>query len=67
MNLVFPAGSNSDTPPMCVNISIIDDPSTVEPDETFTVTLSTSSSVVSLGNDMIVVTITNASSKLLYS
>ena len=67
MNLVFPAGSNSDTPPMCINISIIDDASTVEPDETFTVTLSTSSSVVSLGNDMAVVTITNASSKLLYS
>ena len=63
MNLVFPAGSNSDTPPMCMDISIIDDPSTVETDETFTVTLSTSSSVVSLGNDMTVVTITNASSK----
>ena len=60
MNLVFPAGSNSDTPPMCIDISIIDDPSTVEPDETFTVTLSTSSSVVSLGNNMTIVTITNA-------
>ena len=67
MNLVFPAGSNSDTPPMCADISIIDDASTVETDETFTVTLSTLSSVVSLGNDMTVVTITNASSKLLYS
>ena len=60
MNLVFPASSNSDTPPMCVNISIIDDASTVEPDETFTVTLSTSSSVVSLGNNMTIITITNA-------
>ena len=63
MNRVFPAGSNSDIPPMCMDISIIDDASTVEPDETFTVTLFTSSSVVSLGNDMTVVTITNASSK----
>ena len=60
MNLVFPAGSNSDTPPMCIDISIIDDASTVEPDETFTVTLSTSSSVVSLGNNMTIITITNA-------
>ena len=59
MNLVFPAGSNSDSPPMCVDISIIDDASTVEPDETFTVTLSTSSSVVSLGNNMTIITITN--------
>ena len=50
MNLVFPADSNSDTLPMCINISIIDDASTVEPDETFTVTLFTSSSVVELGN-----------------
>ena len=64
MDLVFPAGTSSD---VCLDVIIIDDASTVEPDETFTVTLSTSSSVVSLGNDMTIVTITNASSKLLYS
>ena len=60
MNLVFPAGSNSDK---CIDIRIIHDASTMEADETFTVTLSTSSSVVELGNNVTTVKITNASSK----
>ena len=63
VDLVFPAGSNNDTLPMCIDISIIDDPSTVEPDENFTVTLSTSSSVVTLENNVTTITITNTNSK----
>ena len=62
MDLVFTVGSSSDTPPLCIDIVIIDSTSTVEEDETFNVVLTTSSSVVTLGNNVTTVTITNATS-----
>ena len=57
MDLVFTAGTNSDTR-QYTNVTIFDD-SFVEPIETFTVTLTTSSSVVELGNDLTTVTISD--------
>ena len=57
MDLVFTAGTNSDTR-QYTNVTIFDD-SFVEPNETFTVTLTTSSSVVELGNDLTTVTISD--------
>ena len=57
MDIVFPAGSISGTQ-QCINITIIDN-TTVEEDETFTVTLSTSDLTVKLENNMTTVTIRN--------
>ena len=55
INLVFTAGTSNGTM-QCLNITI-NTTRTVEEDETFTVTLTTSSSVVELGNDMTTVVI----------
>ena len=54
MDLVFTAGTSSTM--KCLNITI-NTTRTVEEDETFTVTLTTSSSVVELGNDVTTVVI----------
>ena len=62
MHLVFAAGSNNGAM-QCINVTIIDSP-TVEEDETFIVSLTSSSSVVSLGSDMTTVTIRNIDSML---
>lgn len=64
MDFVFPAGSNSSTLPRCLEIEIKYEGSSEE-DETFTValTISTSESVVALGNNATIVTITNAGGK----
>ena len=59
MDMVFFAGTSNGAM-QCINVTIIDSPS-IEEDETFTVTLTTSS-VVALGNDVITVTITEAES-----
>lgn len=54
-DLVFPAGSGSGIQ-LCLTVSISDTPS-VEEDETFFVTLNTSSPIVELGTNMTTVTI----------
>ena len=60
-DLVFTAGSsNGDI--KCIDVDIIDD-RVVETNETFTVTLTASSSVVALGNNVTRVTITDTDSK----
>ena len=60
-DLVFTAGSsNGDIE--CIDVDIIDD-RVVETNETFTVTLTASSSVVALGNNVTRVTITDTDSK----
>ena len=57
MDVVFPAGtSNGDM--QCIAVTIIDDRE-MEGDETFTVTLATSSSAVTLGNAVTTITITD--------
>ena len=55
MDFIFPAGSISGIQ-QCINITIIDN-TTVEEDETFTVTLSTSNPRVELDNNVTTVTI----------
>ena len=55
MDLVFTAGTSNGTM-KCLNVTI-NTTRTVEEDETFTVTLNTSSSVVELGNDVTTVVI----------
>ena len=55
MDVVFPVGT-SNGGMQCINVTIIDD-STMEGDETFTVTLTTSSPVVTLGNAVTTITI----------
>ena len=55
MDLVFTAGTSNGTM-QCLNITI-NTTRRVEEDETFTVTLTTLSSVVELGNDMTTVVI----------
>ena len=60
MDLVFTAGTSNDTR-KCIDIDIIDSP-TIEDNEFFTVTLTTSSSVLKLGNNMTTVTIKEADS-----
>ena len=55
MDFVFTAGTSIGTM-KCLNITI-NTTRTVEEDETFTVTLTTSSSVVELGNDVTTVVI----------
>ena len=55
MDLVFTAGASNGTM-QCLNITI-NTTRTVEEDETFTVSLTTSSSVVELGNDVTTVII----------
>ena len=60
-DLVFTAGSsNGDM--QCIDVDIIDD-IIVETIETFTVTLTTASSVVALGNNVTRVTITDTDSE----
>ena len=49
MDLIFTAGTSNGTL-QCINVTIIDD-SSVESIETFTVTLTTSNSLVELGTD----------------
>ena len=61
MDLVFTAGTSNGTM-QCINVTIIDD-SLVESNETFTVTLITSNSVVELGNNLTTITITDTDSK----
>ena len=60
MDLVFTAGTSNGTM-QCINVAIIDD-SLVEPNETFTVTLTVSNSVVELGNNLTTITITDTNS-----
>ena len=55
MDVVFPAGTNGGM--LCIAVTIIDD-SEMEGDETFTVTLTTSSPGVTLGNSNVTITIT---------
>ena len=55
MNVIFPTGT-SNGGMQCINVIIIDD-SAMEGDETFTVTLTTSSPVVTLGNAVTTITI----------
>ncbi len=58
MEVVFPSASSSGAM-QCVDVSITDD-SAVEGDETFTVSLTTSSPAVTLGNAVTtIITITN--------
>ena len=56
-DLVFTAGSSNGAI-QCIDVVIIDSPE-VEEDENFTVTLTTSSSVVTLGNNECLITITD--------
>ena len=60
MDLVFIAGTSNGTI-QCLNVTIFDD-SLVESNETFTVTLTTSNSVVELGNNLTTITITDTDS-----
>ena len=60
MNLYFTAGSSNGAM-QCINVTIVDS-LTVEEDETFTVTLTTASSVVVLRNDVTTVHITDTES-----
>ena len=60
MDLVFTAGTSNGTL-QCINVTIFDD-SLVEPNETFTVTLAVSNSVVELGNNLTTITITDTDS-----
>ena len=60
MDLVFTAGTSNGTM-QCINVAIIDD-SLVESNETFTVTLTTSNSVVELGENLTTITITDTDS-----
>ena len=60
-DLIFTAGT-SDGAMQCIGVAIVDSP-TVEGDETFTVTLTTSTPVVALGNDVTTITITETESK----
>ena len=60
MDLVFTSGTSNDTR-KCIDIDIIDSP-TIEDHEFFTVTLTTSSSVLKLGNNVTTVTIKEADS-----
>ena len=60
MDLVFTAGTSNGTM-QCLNITI-NTTRTVEEDETFTVTLTTSNSVVELGNNLTTITITDTDS-----
>ena len=55
--LTFPAGTSTGVM-SCVDVSITDD-SAVEGDETFTVSLTSSSPIVTLGNDQVTITITD--------
>ena len=64
MDFVFPAGSISGTQ-QCINITIIDN-STVDEDETFTVTLSTSDPRVKLDNNVTTVTILDIDLECVY-
>ena len=59
MDLNFTANINGDM--QCINVDIIDD-MVVETNEIFTVTLTTSSSVVALGNNVTKVTIIDTDS-----
>ena len=60
MDLVFTAGTSNGTM-QCINVAIFDD-SLVESNETFTVTLTTSNSVVELGENLTTITITDTDS-----
>ena len=60
IDLVFTAGTSNGTV-QCINVAIIDD-SLVESNETFTVILATSNSVVELGNNLTTITITDTDS-----
>ena len=62
MDLVFTAGTSNGTM-QCIIVSI-SNTRTVEEDETFTVTLTTSNSVI-LGNNVTAITITDADSMLI--
>ena len=64
MDFIFPAGSISDTQ-QCINITIIDN-TTVEENETFTVTLSTSNPRVELDNNVTTVTILDSDLESVY-
>ena len=63
VDLVFTAGSSNGAIE-CTNVTIIDD-MVVEEDETFIVTLTTSSSIVALGNNVTRVAITDTDSMYL--
>ena len=54
--LTFPATNSTDDVMRCINVSITDD-SVFEESETFTVTVTTTSSQVTLGNNVTTVTI----------
>ena len=60
IDLVFTAGTSNGTL-QCINVTIIDD-SLVESNETFSVTMTTSNSVVVLGNNLTTITITDTDS-----
>ena len=60
MDLVFTAGTSNGTM-QCINVTIID-ASLVESNETFAVTLTTSNSVVVLGNNLTTIIITDTDS-----
>ena len=62
MDLVFTAGTSNGIM-QCLSVKI-NTTHTVEEDETFTVTLTTSSSVVELGNDMTTVVIMDSDSMI---
>ena len=55
--LTFPAGTSNGAM-SCVDVNITDD-SAEEGDETFTVSLTSSSPIVTLGNDQVTITITD--------
>ena len=61
IDLVFTTGSSNGAT-QCINVAIIDSP-TIEEDETFTVTLTTSEPIIELGNHMTTVTIKNIDCK----
>ena len=60
MDLVFTAGTSNGTM-QCIDVTIFDD-LLVESNETFTVILTTSNSVVELGNNLTTITITDTDS-----
>ena len=65
MDVVFPAGT-SNGGVQCIDVTIMDD-SEMEGDETFTVTLTTSSPAVTLGNAVTTITITDNDGECTYS
>ena len=63
--LTFPAGTST-AAVRCADVSIADD-SAVEGDETFTVRLTSSSTIVTLGNDQTIINITDNEGEFCYS